>query len=416
MSLGDVRQCLGGLEASAEAVEKLKREAGNAVSISFKDDGKVEVSVAGFLEPAAEAAIAAAMPEAERGELAERAKEYRAEIHPKLSAAERRQEFVAPALMAWTQGEFVFAETDTFMETFDWLILDTSAALSEDEFAIRNSAMEFEVDIDGRKIKYSFLNEQDRLALDTPVEGWDEINLSVWLDRQVRQIDILPGEMLRWLREMVTHLTKSRGIKMSALWRAKYPLAQKIALKIKAARDAARTKSYQLHLFSPEAKTEISFDQGFQFFANMYDGVRKHRGGAFGFGKHFLGPDNIPAFSGVEGDQGEEYTCAQMLDSLPEVEFWIRNVARHDSSFRLPLAGGFFYPDFVAKLKDGRIFVVEYKGALLAGDGNENTNEKRMIGELWERASNGKGLFAVIEKDIGGKNMRQQMIDKITAK
>jgi hypothetical protein len=46
----------------------------------------------------------------------------------------------------------------------------------------------------------------------------------------------------------------------------------------------------------------------------------------------------------------------------------------------LPLASGFFYPDFVAKLKDGRIFVVEYKGEHLAGSGNDDTNEKRLVG------------------------------------
>ena len=40
------------------------------------------------------------------------------------------------------------------------------------------------------------------------------------------------------------------------------------------------------------------------------------RGGAFKFRNHFLGPDNVPAFSGKDGDGGEECICAQMLDSL----------------------------------------------------------------------------------------------------
>jgi len=50
----------------------------------------------------------------------------------------------------------------------------------------------------------------------------------------------------------------------------------------------------------------------------MYFDVRKHRGGTFRFRNHFLGPDNVPAFSGKEGDGGEEFICAQMLDSLSE--------------------------------------------------------------------------------------------------
>ena len=58
--------------------------------------------------------------------------------------------------------------------------------------------------------------------------------------------------------------------------------------------------------------------------------------------------------------------------------------------------------------------MVEYKGELLAGSGIDDTNEKRVVGEKWERASDGKGLFAVIEKQVSGRNMRQQLIDKIT--
>jgi len=146
----------------------------------------------------------------------------------------------------------------------------------------------------------------------------------------------------------------------------------------------------------------------------MYFDVRKHRAGAFRFRNHFLDPDDVPAFSGQDGDGGEEFVCAQMLDSLNDkVDFWIRNVARHVNSFRLPLASGFFYPDFVAKLKDGRIFVVEYKGAHLAGSGNDDTNEKRLIGSLWERSSAGKGLFAVIEKEVAGRDVRGQLLDAI---
>jgi type III restriction enzyme len=79
----------------------------------------------------------------------------------------------------------------------------------------------------------------------------------------------------------------------------------------------------------------------------------------------------------------------------------------------LPLASGFFYPDFVAKLKDGRIFVIEYKGEHFAGSGNDDINEKRLVGALWEKAGAGKGLFAMIEKEVGGLDMRGQLLDAI---
>jgi type III restriction enzyme len=403
-------------DASPEVIETLRKEAGDAVSVRATEDGKVEVAVAGYLAPAIEAVIAKVVPAHARGSFAEAARKYRAEVDPTLSPAERGEVFAAPSLMAWVQGEFVFADIDTFMEEFEWSLLDSPALLTEGEFAIRDSAMEFEIDLDGKKLAYSFVNEQDRLALNSPVEGWDEINLSVWLDRQVRQIYVPPSALLRWLRDTITYLTKVRGISISALWRAKYPLAQKLEAKIKSLRQDARNRAYQLYLFAPEARTDISFEDGFKFFKNMYFDVRKHRGGAFKFRKHFLGTDDVPNFSGMEGDGGEEFQCAQMLDSLNEVEFWVRNVSQHINSFRLPLASGNFYPDFLAKLKDGRIFVVEYKGELLAGSGVDDTNEKRVVGEKWERASGGKGLFAVIEKQLAGRDMRQQLIDKIAVK
>ena len=109
-----------------------------------------------------------------------------------------------------------------------------------------------------------------------------------------------------------------------------------------------REQAYQLYLFAPEAKTDISFENpAFSFFRDMYFDVRKHRGGAFKFGKHFLGPDNVPYFSGKEGDGGEEFQCAQMFDSLNEVEFWIRNVSQHENSFRLPVG----FREFLSRLR-----------------------------------------------------------------
>jgi type III restriction enzyme len=55
-----------------------------------------------------------------------------------------------------------------------------------------------------------------------------------------------------------------------------------------------------------------------------------------------------------------------------------------------------------------------YKGALLAGAGVDDTNEKRTIGRLWESRSSRKCLFIVVEKEIDGRDMRAQMVDKIS--
>jgi type III restriction enzyme len=61
----------------------------------------------------------------------------------------------------------------------------------------------------------------------------------------------------------------------------------------------------------------------------------------------------------------------------------------------------------VAELVDGRVAVVEYKGAHLLNDPYEI--EKRHIGELWARKSQGRCLFGQIAKERDGVGMSGQL-------
>ena len=193
-----------------------------------------------------------------------------------------------------------------------------------------------------------------------------------------------------------------------ALMRCKFILARKIREKIAYIRQQERGKLYQLYLLAPDAKVEVSFENGFEFTDGMYWDQRRYRG-RWRANKHFLGPEQIGAFDGA--DEGEEFQCAQVIDSLGGVRFWIRNVSRHPSSFWLPIATDRFYPDFVAQLDDGRLMVVEYKGGHLAD--TADTNEKRTVGQLWEKSSGGRGLFIVVEKEVAGRDMWAQLIAKM---
>ena len=56
----------------------------------------------------------------------------------------------------------------------------------------------------------------------------------------------------------------------------------------------------------------------------------------------------MPGFD--ERDDGEEFLCAHVLDSLEAVEFWARNVAGYRNAFWLRTASGRTYPDWIAKL------------------------------------------------------------------
>ena len=392
--------------ATPEVVAELTKREG--VSVRDTGGGKVEIAVSGRVDGELEKGIAETLPETERKGFAEAVSKYRVDVKDQLSPAEQGEDFEVPRLMSEIQGELEFADTDVFMEVHDWSLLDHSSKLGETEFAIRETSRSFEIDLDGNRITYQFADEAEQLALDVDVEGWTAEALAIWLDRQVRQPDIHQTELLRWLRDLVGHLINGRGMRIAALMRCKFILARKVREKIAAIRQRERDNVYQRYLFSPEAKVDVSFDEAFSFKDRMYWDQRRYRG-RWKPRKHFLGPDHVPAFDGAEN--GEEFQCAQAIDSLPGLKFWIRNVARHPNSFWLPTATDKFYPDFVAQLDDGRLLVVEYKGAHIA-DGPD-TAEKRTVGQLWEKKTGGNGLFIVVEKTVDGRDMREQIVEKI---
>lgn len=393
--------------ATPEVIAELKRR--EDVSVRDTGGGKIEIAIAGHVDDTLEKAIAATLPQAEQRGFSDSVARYRIEVRDHLTPAERGEIFEVPRLMVEIQGELELADTDVFMEFRDWSLLDYSSKLTEAEFAIRETARTFEIDLDGNRITRQYVEEVEQVDLDVTVEGWTPEALAIWLDRQVRQPDIHQTVLLRWLRDLLNYLTATRNMHISALMRCKFILARKIRDKIASIRQEERNKAYSAFLFRPESKTIASFDSTFSFKEGMYWDQRRYRG-KWKPRNHFLGPDNIPAFDGAEG--GEESQCAEVIDSLPGIRFWIRNVSRHPNSFWLPTSSDKFYPDFVADLEDGRILVVEYKGEMIAD--NSDTNEKRTIGLLWEKATAGRGLFIVVEKNLEGKDMRQQLIDKIS--
>jgi type III restriction enzyme len=125
--------------------------------------------------------------------------------------------------------------------------------------------------------------------------------------------------------------------------------------------------------------------------------------GAYQFKKHFFGS------VGELASTGEEFECAKLLDTLPAVTFWIRNLStRPQTSFWLPTSTDRFYPDFVALLEDGRIFVLEYKGEYLITA--DKAKEKINIGQLWADKSDSKGVFLMAqEQDEEGRSLRDQI-------
>ena len=397
------------LAATPETMSALRGISHDGLTVRATGDGKLEVTVDGGIDAKLEEIITGKVAEPERSDFSKAIENYRTLNRHLLSPAGLGAKFNVPRLMSEIQGSLEFADTDTFMEYHDWSLLDHPARLGEREFSIRETARSFEIDIDGRQVRHHFLHEQEQLALNIHVEGWTPENLVIWLDRQVHQMDIHQVELLKWLSDLIQNLTIQRGMHITALTRCKFLLARIILDKLGDFRAEERRDAYSRYLLEPEAQVEVSFDSAFEFRDGMYRGQRSYRG-HWKPSKHFLGPDQVPVFDGAE--DGEEIQCAQALDSLPSVQYWVRNVSRHPESFWLPTATDKFYPDFVALLNDDRYLVVEYKGAHIA-EGSD-TMEKRTIGALWERKSQGKGVFLVVEKQKDGLNMRRQLEQKVS--
>jgi type III restriction enzyme len=101
------------------------------------------------------------------------------------------------------------------------------------------------------------------------------------------------------------------------------------------------------------------------------------------------------------------------IDELPQVRHWVRNLPRYpEFSFWLPTASDRFYPDFVCELDDGRVLVVEYKGADRESD--NDSHEKRLIGDYWAAVSGNLFLMA-LARDAQGRGVREQLLALLDA-
>ena len=381
------------IEATADEAKGIARVAPGKITVAPDASGKASVQIRGFLKPREKEELYAQSPERFHDAFRDRIREWEEKHAHEVAPSHRGETFTVPRLMAHVRQEIVRGDTDLLMEYHDWSLADHPARLGPEEFDIVETTNTFEIDLDGNRLLIVAGDSSEQLTMDTGVEDWTPATLVQWLDRKLRDPWISQTELLAWLGGVVTHLTQVRGLPLAQLMRCKFILARKLGEKIRGFRQIERDKVYQLNLFGPEARLEVSFDDGFGFFDGMYADMPKYRGTKFSFRNHFMGPDEVPAFDGTEG--GEEEQCALVIDGLPGLKYWTRNVSRHSNSFSLPTSTDRFYPDFVALMDDGRLLVVEYKGGDRTAEESRDTREKELIGKTWAQASGGKAVFVI---------------------
>jgi type III restriction enzyme len=327
-------------------------------------------------------------------------------VHAAQSPSENGAKFaVMPRLCVMSQGELELAEKEVFLDAYGWSLLDYPAELN---YKPTEETTSFSVDLHGKKVKYNFVDDGQTLNLNFANTEVTQDELVGWLDQESRQSDVTQREMTGFLSNIINHLLKKPELTLTTLIRNKYPLANAIQDLVSEYRKQAATKGYQQALFANESEVLTTYDFSYEFKADNYPARPPYYSGNYDFNKHYY-----PQIEDMKST-GEEFECAQVIDLMPEVRHWVRNLVRRDeASFSLPLSHGNFFPDFIVELKDGRILIVEYKGE--AYKTNDDSAEKRLVGDLWAKHSQGNCLFIMtVKKDEKGQDVRQQILNVIS--
>ncbi len=311
-------------------------------------------------------------------------------LPPAASPAERGETLAIPQLAVRRGAQLELFEETVFLE-HTWDLSQCDARMSESDYGIQlldGTEIEYDVTSDG-KLEEHFIEElQNTMTLFASDQGWTPAELVYWLDRAIPHPDITFRESNAFLTRLVMNLMDERGLTVDQLVLDKYRLREAVAAKIQAHRLEARKRAYNLFLL-PDALTplEVHPDRCFSYPRDAYPYNTLYRG-AYPFRKHYY-----PQIGDLE-ERGEEFNCAVLLDSLPEIKTWVRNLERRPNhSFWLQTPTDRFYPDFVCLLHDGRYLVVEYKGEDRWS--NDDSREKRLIGDVWAKKSGGRCLFSM---------------------
>ena len=329
------------------------------------------------ITPEDQAVLASALPAPAAATLA-------AALAPHRAPAERGEKIVVPYLALRDGDLFEPFELSHVIETAvgSWSLDDCDAALDTyTPHAGQVRGAEIDATEAGRIVTTSFVPQvQSQVSLFTRDLGWNEAELARWLDRRLEAPDVRPSERQRFLGRVVLGLARDHDLE--ALVRDRSHLSRVVNARVATLRQQARGQAFQMFLDGDgPGDLVVSPDAAFEFppaaaYPRLYDGP--HR-----FQHHYY-----PEVGSL--DTKEETDCAVFIDNLDAVDTWVRNPSTNPRfGFWLQTSTARFYPDFVCRLKDDRVLVVEYKGGHLYND----AAEKRVVGDLWAGRSEGACLF-----------------------
>ena len=303
--------------------------------------------------------------------------------------------FSLPKLLIKQESSLLEFDKSIILEEITWT--DTEilkhAKLTEEEFSVSFKREYAELDIsENEKLQIRYLNEvkENLFSLAGESLKLNEVDLTRLILKHINHKDlptIGSKQLQKFVYAVVRNLVQDRGMDIVELKTNLFQLVEAIFEKIKKTEKSLIVEKYNSLISDPsmfivDPNKTFSFDP-YNYPTNYIDPRSES------FSKHY--------YKMVDKLNNEEYDFAKYIDGLEEVEFWVRNIDRNpEFSFWLQTATDKFYPDFIIKLKNGKILVIEYKGKQF--EDSADTSEKEALGKLWASLSD-QYEFALVYKD-----------------
>lgn len=372
------------------------------------DGSRQRVQLRGEVDAALADGLVTAQKGKQRQRVAQQIERHNALVAGMQAPAHRGMVFAPVPRLCWQprQGALQLLEREAVLETVALNLLAQPLAL--DGFSLAEENTSWDVYIDGQRMRVG-RSSMGQLALDQVAPTITAEDLARWLADQLQHparnvaVDILPAHLRAFALAAVHHLVHDKHVPLAQLARHQHPLVQRLALHIAELRDAAGRAAFTQLVLDGGWPVAASPAFAFRFDPDVYPvaGNKRYQG-RFRFSKHFY-----PVLADL-ADGSEEWRCAVALNDAPQVRHWVRNLDSDPvAGFWLPTSFGRFYPDFVAELLDGRVLVLEYKGAHLRSVPKEI--EKAQVGAVWAANSGGRALFGMVYLQERGMTMAQQI-------
>ena len=300
-----------------------------------------------------------------------------------------------PRLMIQINGQAELFEQSHFFLNEPWKAADLNSSLPD--FSPELAATSGTVDMNqaGQIVLQTDQRTMERAALFASDREWTMPTLTTWILRRIPHPDIPPNQMLPFILGALEGAKTQHKMDDAELAANRFGLERAIARRLRKHRETRRERGFQQSLegMLGGMRLETNATDALEISESNYQPHELCENIHF---KRHLFPGKVGKF-----DSGEEKECAMHIDSLlKDPEVWLRNLSGDDAhSFWLPTSRDLFYPDFVIRLNDGRILVVEYKGG--RDWDNKDTKEKNAIGQAWAELSDGKCIFVMVNIGVG---------------